>query len=212
VCTENVKSLILLAAATACFAQSWEVGGLIGYGAYRDARVNGPGAEAAAGIHNRFAAGATITENLYDHFSGEIRYLYQDGDPFLSLNGRSANIQGQSHSFTYEVLIHPRPVEQRLRPYFAIGAGAKYYRATGPEPNPQPAPAEATLVRANEWRFLASVGGGVDYRFRNHLLVRGDLRDYITPFPRKLFVPGANATDRGLFQMFAVTFGVGYWF
>jgi len=198
--------------ASACLAQSWELGGAIGYGAYRDVRVNGPGAEAAAGIHNRFAAGAVVTENLYDHFSGEIRYLYQDGDPFLSLNGKAANIQGQSHSFTYEVLLHPRKLEQRLRPFLAVGVGAKYYRTTGPEPNPQPAPAEATLVRANEWRLLTSVGGGVTYRFANHLLVRGDLRDYITPFPRKLFVPGPNATDRGLFQMFTATVGVGYWF
>ena len=198
--------------AQACFAQAWEVGGVIGYGAYRNARVNGPGAEAKAGIRNRFAAGATVTEDLYDHLSGEIRYLYQDGDPFLTLGSRTANIQGQSHSFTYEVLLHPRDKEHRLRPFAAIGAGAKYYRTTGPEPKPQPAPAEATLVRANEWRFLASGGAGVSYRLRNHLMVRGDFRDYITPFPRKLFVPGENATDRGLFQMFTVTFGVGYWF
>ena len=185
---------------------------MIGYGAYRDVRVNGPGEQAGAGIRNRFAAGAVVTENLYDHISGEVRYLYQDGDPFLSLNGKSANMQGQSHSFTYEVLLHPRKMEERLRPFFAIGAGAKYYRTTGPEPNPQPAPSEATLVQANEWRFLASVGGGVTYRLRSHLLVRADFRDYITPFPRKLFVPAVGATDRGLFQMFTTTVGIGYWF
>jgi hypothetical protein len=212
VCTENVKPLLLVLGVSACFAQSWEIGGVFGYGAYRDVRVNGAGAQATAGIHNRFAAGAVITENLYDHISGEIRYLYQDGDPFLSLNGKTGNIQGQSHSFTYEVLLHPRKIEERLRPFVAVGAGAKYYRTTGPEPSPQPAPAEATLVRANEWRFLTSVGGGVTYRLRNHLLVRADFRDYITPFPRKLFVPGANATDRGFFQMFTTTVGVGYWF
>jgi hypothetical protein len=212
VCTENVRSLLLFAAATACFAQSWEVGGVIGYGAYRDVRVNGPGAEAHAGIRNRFAVGATLTEDLYDHLSGEIRYLYQDGDPFLTLGGRTGTIQGQSHSFTYEVLVHARDKEHRLRPYAAIGAGAKYYRTTGPEPNPQPAPAEATLVRANQWRFLASAGVGVSYRLRNHVMLRADFRDYITPFPRKVFVPAANATDRGLFQMFATTIGVGYSF
>lgn len=211
-CTEEVKHLVLFFCASACFAQSWEFGGVLGYGSYRGVRVNGPGAEAAAGIRNRFAAGATVTENLYDHLSGEIRYLYQDGDPFLTLGARTGNIQGQSHSFTYEALIHPRSREYRLRPFAAVGAGAKLYRATGPEPSPQPAPAEASLTRAKEWRFLASVGGGVSYRLRQHIVVRGDFRDYITPFPRKLFVPGPNATDRGLFQMFTTTFGVGYWF
>lgn len=212
VCTGSVRFLLISFAMSAAFAQSWEFGGAFGYGAYRDVRVNGPGAQATVGIRNRFAAGAFATENLYDHISGEVRYLYQDGDPFLSFNGARANIQGQSHSFTYELLFHPRPLEQRLRPFVAVGVGAKYYRTTGPEPNPQPAPAEATLVRMNEWRFLVGVGGGVTYRFRNHMFVRGDFRDYITPFPGKLFVPGANATDRGLFQMFTTTVGAGYWF
>src|SRR4051812_14806101 len=191
------KLALALLCAGACFAQAWEVGGAIGYGWYRGVRVNGPGAEASAGIHNRFAAGAVVTENLYDHFSGEIRYTYHDGDPYLSLNGRSANIQGQSHAFTYEFLVHAFDRERRLRPFLAGGVGAKYYRTTGPEPNPQPAPGDATLVRTNEWRLLVSVGGGVSYRLRNHLVVRGDLRDYIPPFPRKLFVPANNATDRG---------------
>jgi hypothetical protein len=212
VCTEDVRPALLLLLAIPAFAQSWEVGGAIGYGIYRNVRVNGPGAEAKAGIHNRFAAGAVITENLYDHFSGEIRYTYQDGDPFLTLANRTGTIQGQSHSFTYEVLLHPRKIQERLRPFAAVGVGAKDYRATGPEPVPQPAPAEATLVHANEWRLLISVGGGVSYRLRNHILVRADFRDGITPFPRRLFVPGANATDRGLFQMFTTTVGVGYWF
>lgn len=212
-CTEKVRLPVLFAlASAACFAQSWEFGGTIGYGVYRDVRVNGPGAQATVGIRNRFAAGAVVTENLYDHISGEIHYLYQDGDPFLSFNGRTANIQGQSHSLTYEFLLHSRSLESRLRPFVAIGVGAKYYRTTGPEPSPQPAPAEAALVRANDWRFLTGVGGGVSYRLRNHLLVRGDFRDYITPFPHKIFVPGPNSTDRGLFQMFTTTVGVSYWF
>jgi hypothetical protein len=214
VCTGIVgsKFAIGLLCVGACIAQSWELGGAAGYGWYRGVRVNGPGAEASAGIRNRFAAGAVVTEDLYDHFSGEIRYMYHDGDPFLSLNGRTANMQGQSHSFTYDVLFHAKPRDRKLRPFAAAGLGAKYYRTTGPEPNPQPAPAEATLVRTNEWKLLVSVGGGVTYKFANHLLLRFDVRDYITPFPKKLFVPGNGATDRGLFQQFTPIVGVSYWF
>ena len=96
--------------------------------------------------------------------------------------------------------------------FIAAGVGAKLYRTTGPAPNPQPAPTAALLVPADEWRLLVSVGGGVSYTFDNHLLLRFDLRDYITPFPRKLFVPANGATDRGLFQMFTPMFSVGYWF
>ena len=42
--------------------------------------------------------------------------------------------------------------------------------------------------------------------------VAADLRDDITPFPKKLFAPTGNATDRGLFHQFTPTFGVGYSF
>ena len=208
----SLKFAAALLCAGACFGQQWQIGGAIGYGWYRGVRVNGPGEQAEAGIHNRFTAGAVVTEDLYEHFSGEIRYVYHDGDPFVSLNGKSANIQGQSHSFTYETLVHLHDRESRLRPFFAAGVGAKYYRTTGPEPSPQPAPREATLVRADEWKLLVSVGAGVTYRLDRHLLVRADIRDFITPFPKKLFVESNGATDRGLFQQFTPIFGISYWF
>ncbi len=201
-----------LLCAGACFAQQFEMGGLLGYGVYRDVRVNGAGAEATAGIRNRFVAGAVVCEDLYEHFSGEIRYVYHDGDPFLSMGAKTGNIQGQSHAFTYDVLFHARDREEKLRPYAAVGIGAKYYRTTGPEPNPQPVPQIADLVRVNQWRFLVDVGVGVKYRVSRHWIVRGDFRDYITPFPVKLFVPAGTGTDRGLFQMFSPMFGVGYSF
>ena len=213
-CTGNVgvKFAAAILCAGACFAQQWEIGGTLGYGWYRGVRVNGPGEQASAGIRNRFAAGAVITEDLYEHVSGEFRYMYHDGDPYLSLGGKTANMQGQSHSFTYETLIHVRGLDYRLRPFVAAGIGAKYYRTTGPEPSPQPAPREATLVRANEWELLVGIGGGVTYRLRDDLLVRFDIRDYITPFPKRLFVEANGSTDRGLFQQFTPMFGVSYTF
>jgi hypothetical protein len=57
-----------------------------------------------------------------------------------------------------------------------------------------------------------SLGAGVTYRLHNHLLVRADIRDYITPFPKKLFVEADGATDRGLFQQFTPMVGISYWF
>jgi hypothetical protein len=202
---------VLLFAASA-FAQDWEAGGSIGYGWYRQARINGPGAEAQVGIQNRFTAGAVLTEDLYDHLSGEIRYIYQDGDPYLSLAGARANIQGQSHSFLYDVLFHLKNRDQRLRPFLATGVGAKLYRTTGPAPAVQPAPAVASLAGQDQWRLLVSVGGGVSYRFPNHLVVRADFRDYITPFPGRIFAPAGTASARGLMHMFTPMVGVGYWF
>jgi len=198
--------------AGAAYAQQWEVGGAFGYGWYRNIRVNGPGAEATAGIRNRFVAGAVLTEDLYEHVSGEVRYTYHDGDPFLSLGGRTANVQGQSHSFTYDTLLHVRDRDQRLRPYFAAGIGGKLYRTTGPSPAIQPAPSVAVLAESNQWEVLVSVGAGVTYRFPNHLVLRADFRDYISPAPRKLFAPVAGATVRGIMHQFTPMVGIGVWF
>jgi hypothetical protein len=203
---------VLLCAAAGCAQNNAEIGASIGYGAYRDVRVNAPGGTATVGIRNRFAAGAVVCEDLFERISGEIRYLYQDGDPFLSNGARRGNIQGQSHSFFYDVLFHLHDRDRRMRPYFAAGIGAKYYRTTGPEPDPQPLPDIAQLVHVNQWRFQADFGFGVKYRLSPHVILRGDFRWQVTQFPTALWVPATGGTDRGLFQMFVPMFGVSYGF
>ncbi len=118
VSTANVKHgfLISILCVSGAFAQQFDVSGLIGYGAYRDVRINSTGGTATAGIRNRFAAGALIGEDLYSHISGEVRYLYQDGDPFISFAGVRGNIQGQSHTFAYDGLFHLFDRDRRFRP------------------------------------------------------------------------------------------------
>jgi hypothetical protein len=153
-------------------------------------------------------ASAVVTENLYDHFSGEIRYTYQAGDPFVSFNGQSANIQGQSHTFTYDVLFHARGREARLRPYAAAGVGGKYYHTTGPLPAFEPAPNIVLLVPENQWRVVFSLGGGVSYLIGRHLILRADFRDYLTPFPNELFRSVNRSTDRGILQQFTPMGGI----
>ena len=89
-------------------------------------------------------------EDLYDHISGEIRYLYHDGHAFLSAGGVKSDMQGQSHTFTYDLLFHLNDREHRLRPFFAAGGGAKGYVVAGPAPFPQPIPNIASLVTSTE--------------------------------------------------------------
>jgi hypothetical protein len=208
----KLKFLVAFLWASAGFAQQYEFGGAIGYGINRDARISSSSGEATVGIRNRFAAGAVFCEDLYNYFSGEIRYVYHDGDPFLSAGGRTGNIQGQSHTFSYDFLFHLRDRDQRLRPYAVMGLGAKYYRTTGPEPSPQPATQIADLVRANHWRLLVDWGLGVKYRWQRQVILRADFRHYITPFPGKLYVPTGNGSARGLFQQFTPMFGISYSF
>jgi hypothetical protein len=198
--------------ASACFAQHYEVGGAIGYGFYRNGTIFGPGVSAEAGVRNRFAAGWVIGEDLYQHISGEVRYLYHDGHPFLETPAVKTDIQGQSHAFHYDLLLHARGREARLRPFFAAGVGVKGYIIAGPAPRPQPLPAIGSLLAHDQWMLLVTVGGGVKYRLRNNLVIRGDFRDYMTGFPRSQIAPALNNTARGIFQQFTPMFGVGYSF
>jgi hypothetical protein len=207
-----LKVLAVFFCAGACLAQQYELGGAFGYGVYTDGSVISPGGTATTGIRNRFATGVVFCDNLFEHVSGEMRYLYHDGDPFLSTGAVRGSIQGQSHAFNYDVLFQARGREARIRPYFAVGVGAKYYVTSGPAPAPQPMPKIGGLVATNQWRALATGGGGVKVRVTDHILVRADFRDYVTAFPTRLIVPAANGTDKGIFHQFTPLFGVSYVF
>ena len=123
-----------------------------------------------------------------------------------------SDIQGQSHTFSYELLFHARDRDRRMRPFFAAGAGAKGYVIAGPAPFPQALPGIARLVTEDEWKPVVSLGGGVKYRLWNNVVVRGDFRDYLTTFPRRQILPAPNGTARGIFQQFTPLFGVSYAF
>ena len=141
--------MIGLLCAVACLAQEpgeWEIGASVGYGWYHDGSIYGAGETIQAGIRNRFAAGAVLGEDLYDYISGEFRWLYQDGHPFIQGPGFKTDIQGNSNTFTYDALFYFRPKHRRLRPFVAAGAGAKDYVIAGPAPVPQPVPTIATLA------------------------------------------------------------------
>ncbi len=195
---------------SACLAQPFEFGGMAGYGVYRNATVDAPAGTASAGIRNRFVAGAVWGEDLYEHLSGELRYLYQDGDPFVSAGTSQGNVQGQSHALHYDLLFELAPREARLRPYFAVGGGGKYYRVTGPPPVTQPLPQIVTLTTRSQFSALFTGGVGVRYEIVNRVFLRADFLDYITPFPTKLFRPAPFGTDRGLFHQFTPTIGISF--
>jgi Outer membrane protein beta-barrel domain len=213
--TSRLAVILFLAALPLC-AQSeyerWEIGGDIGYGAYHNGTIFSNAGTATAGIRNRFTAGAVICEDLYEHFSCEIRYQYQDGHPFLSSGSVSRDIQGQSHTLTYDALFQIKGRASKIRPFVVAGFGGKYYNTVGPPPIPQPLPAIATLNNVSQWEFVASLGAGVKYHLGEHVVLRGDFRDYLTVFPKSQLRPAPNATARGIFQQFTPMFGVGYVF
>lgn len=206
------RKLGAILCASVCFAGPgpFELGGTIGYGVYRNTSVNAPAGTATAGFHNAFSAGAFFGEDLYQHLSGELRYTFQDGDPFVSAGGMMGTIQGQSHAVHYEFLLHPTRRSSKIRPYFAVGAGIKDYRTNGPAPVPQPLPQIVTLAPRHDDVGLFTAGVGVRYRLTNRMYLRGDFLDYLTPFPKQLFVPAANGADRGYLHQFTPSLGISF--
>lgn len=198
--------------ASTAVAQRYQIGGDFGYGFYRNGTIFSAAGAASAGIRNRFAAGFWIGEDVSQYVSGEIRYLYQDGHPFLTANGTKAEIQGQSHTWTFDLLFHFKDREHRLRPFVAGGVGAKGYIIAGPEPYPQPIPNIASLVANDEWKFAVDVGGGVEWRLAKHVNLRAEFRDYLTRFPRYQILPAPHNTARGIFQQLTPLIGVSYSF
>jgi len=207
-----MKYLVAILLVPIGFAQQYEAGATIGYGVYRNGTIFSSEGSAQAGIRNRFAAGVNLGEELSKYVSAEFRYLYQDGHPFLQAPRVKADIQGQSDALTLDLLFHFKKREHRWRPFVAGGAGAKDYIIAGPEPFPQPIPQIASLSANDVWKVVFSVGGGVKFTLRPHLLLRAEFRDYITTFPRQQIVPAPHNTARGIFEQFTPLFGISYTF
>jgi opacity protein-like surface antigen len=207
-----MKYLAILLFSGVILGQQYEVGANIGYGFYRNGTIYSGSATAQAGIRNRFAAGITLGDEFSGYVSAEFRYLYHDGHPFLQAPGVKSDIQGQSDALTCELLFHFKPREHRLRPFLTGGAGAKEYIIAGPAPFPQPVPQIASLTTNDVWKVAFSVGGGVKYQLRPHVLLRAELLDYLTTFPRQQIVPAPHNTARGIFEQLTPLFGISYGF
>ena len=196
----------------AALGQRYEIGADIGYGFYRNGTIYAAVGPAQAGIRDRFAAGITLGYEFSNYVSGEFRYLYQDGHPFLQTSSGKADIQGQSQALTLDLLFHFKPRHGRFRPFVAGGAGAKQYVIAGPEPFPAPFPQIASLTTNDVWKVVFDVGGGAAFLLHPHVLLRAEFRDYLTTFPRQQIVPAPHNTARGIFEQFTPLFGVSYVF
>lgn len=208
-------ALIFLAGATAWAQQPlerYEIGADVGYGIYRDGSIYSNVGTAKAGIRNRFAAGILLGDDFSKYISAEFDYLYHDGHPFLQAPSVNTDIQGNSDALTVGLLFHFRPRESPWRPFLAGSSGAKEYVIAGPEPFPQPIPQIASLTTNDVWKVVFSVGGGIKYRLRSHMLLRAEFRDYLTTFPRQEIVPAPHNTARGIFEQFTPLFGISYTF
>src|SRR5215467_4792102 len=132
-----IVGTVTLVVACSCsgIAQDWNIGVLGGFGWNRDAAIrnsviSSPPASGEVGFPSRATVGVVVGEDLYRHWGGEIRWLFQWGGPQIEANGAKTSISGYSNLVTYDFIVYPVRTESGLRPYLAGGAGVKAYTGT----------------------------------------------------------------------------------
>jgi hypothetical protein len=185
--------LLSVVAVPACLAQ-FEVGALGGYTFPKDLTVKNATGSAAAGFKSGAAWGLFVGHNTYNYLSGEVRYTYLFSDLKLSRSGTEVTFPATTQLVHYDILLHAKKRESKVRPFLAVGGGVKIFHATGTERAFQPLSDFAALSRTNEVKPLISAGGGVKYKLNSRFTLRGEFRDYISPTPDKLIAPAPGAT------------------
>jgi hypothetical protein len=198
------------------YAQRYEFGLHGGGSFYTDRTVTSPAARGAtegkAGFDKGIAAGVTLGHSMYDLLGGEVRYTYIRNDLKLAAGGQTVNFGGEAHAVHYDLLFHTAPFGARVRPYIAVGGGAKYYRGTGAETPFQPQSNLAILTRTNEVRPMVSFGGGLKIAIGRRMLFRVDVHDFFTQIPTKVIAPAPGASLGGWIHNIVPTAGISFTF
>ncbi len=178
-------SIIAMCAATAAFAQQWEIGGLVGGGFLNTVSASG----ASAGFAPGLVAGGFVGSRLSPHFSGELRYEFFQSDLQLSSGGQTAKFGGRQQAVHYDVLYHFQDSESRTQFYAAVGGGVKVFTGTGTEEAYQPLSQYGYFTKTEQTKPMLSAGGGVTFRLSEKVALRAEVRDFITPFPTQVLTP-----------------------
>ena len=194
----------LLAAGAACAqVNEWEVGAIGGYGYAPHLTVNRGGASADTGIRAGGVVGVFAGEDMYEYWSGELRYLYRfDGLKLSSGSVKAPDFSAHTHIVTADFLGHFRPRAAHMRPFIAFGGGAKIMVGSGIESAAQPLGNFAALTATHEILPVADIGAGIKWNFRKNLRFRVEVRDYISPVPNKVIAPAPGASLGGVLNDF----------
>lgn len=188
----------LLGLAAAAWAQpKWYLGATAGYGYAPAATARHGNEQADTGFRPGAVLGVVGGQDLYEHLSGEFRYLFRFSELKVAQAGTEVRFAGRAHLFHYDLLILARRRADAVRPYVAVGGGVKLYQGTGEEAAWQPLSRFAILTRTRQVVGMASLGGGVRIRIGERSWIRWELRDCLTPFPKTVIAPGRGARIQG---------------
>ncbi len=209
--TNGLALALLLAGA--CAAQEWEVGGMASYGFYRNLAATSPVGSATAGFGPGTAFGAVLGYKSSNWLSGEFRYTYRDSQLQLTSSGTEARFNGVAHVIHYDIVMHPRPKHgTKAMPFVAVGGGMKLYQGTGHEVAYQPLDNIALLSKTQQAKPMISVGGGIKMVLGPRIVLRAEVRDYITTFPKDVIVPLPGTKISGWLNDIVPMVGISYIF
>jgi hypothetical protein len=193
----TIVAAILAVIPASGFAQRWEVGADVGAGLLNNVAVTGAAGSATAGFAPGVTAGAFLGENLYAHFSGQIRYEYMESDLRLSAGGQSAQFPGRSQALHYDVVYHTGG-EAPVHFFAAIGGGMKAFTGTGTEAAYQPLSQYGYFTKTTAMKPMLTASLGVSFRLSRTLSLRAEVRDFTSAFPTKILTPPQGVNYGGL--------------
>ena len=190
----------LLAAGVVCAQEGeWEIGAIGGYGYSPHLTVSNKTGSADTGLRHGGVVGVFAGEDMYNYWSGEIRYQYRfDNLKLSSGNIKAANFSAHSHLITADFLGHFRPRGSHVRPFIAFGGGARVMVGSGIESAGQLLGSFAALTATHEILPVADIGAGFKMDLRKNLRFRVEVRDYISPAPNKVIAPAPGASLGGV--------------
>jgi hypothetical protein len=210
--TLALSILLLAAAAVACRAQQWEVGGYGGGGFLSNVAVAGPVGSATAGFQTGAAFGGFFANNINAHLGGELHYAYLQNNLQLSSGGSSVSFAGTAHVVHYDLILRTSPRNSRVQFFAALGGGMKVFRGTGAEEAYQPLSQFGYFTKTQVLKPMASVGAGIKYLIARRVCLRTEFRDYITAFPKELIAPAPGAKFGSILHDFVPMVGLSYEF
>jgi hypothetical protein len=207
-----IRFLLFCSLITSVQAQPRDIGLLGGGGWLNSVSIRGGLATPTAGFSPGITAGAVLGQDLYEHWSGEIRYLFEERDARLKNGSTTSEFAGQAHVVHYDVIFHAKPRRESLRPYLAVGGGIKLFRGTGSEMAYRPLMEYAYLTRTSEMKPMLVVGAGVRFSLGRRLIARIDFSDQITGFPTKVIAPAPGMAIGGMLHDFVPAIGLSWVF
>ncbi len=200
---------VLLVLAPLSLAQEWELGGLGGYGITTGLNAKNPAGSADTGFKAGAAWGVFGGHNMHRRIGGEIRYEYRFGDAMVDA-GEEATFRAHAHIVHYDLLWHFADRGEKVRPFLAAGGGAKIFRGTGVERAYQPGNQFVLLTKTREIQPVLSFGGGVKVMLNDLIMLRAEVRDFLTPAPQKVLAPSPGAEINGMLNDIVPMVGIAF--